>query len=805
MRKQLVSTLLTLSMVLSMLLALTTPAIADGNMGKANQPNTISVGGLHTAVITLDGSLWTWGENSCGQLGNGTNKDSKYPIAVMDNVASVSAGGYHTAAIISDGSLWTWGSNSHGKLGNGTTVDSKTPIKVLDNVVSVSAGMDYTAAISTDGSLWVWGDNARGQLGNGTNDPSYLPIKVMNDVTAVSAGNSHLAAITSDGSLWTWGWNHEGQLGNGTTVNSNTPIKVMDNVVAVSAGTSHTAAITSDGSLWTWGLNFLGRLGSGTIADSIIPIKVMSNVVAVSAGGDMTAAITSDGSLWTWGNNSEGQLGNGGGGNVTDEYDGCSYQTVPTKVMDNIVAVDADGCTMAATTDGSLWAWGSSWHGQLGNGGGGNAVNKFGEFYQTVPLKIMDNVALPIDSTESAVGGFTDVNQSNYYADAVLWAVKNDITNGTSKKTFSPDTTCNQAQILTFLWRAKGEPAPATAVTGDYYAEAAQWAREQGLTNNFSAEAPCTRAMVVTYLWKLAGSPNMGFSTFSDVPSNADYSQAVAWAVARGITTGTSTTNNTFSPDMTCTRGQIVTFLYRTSIAQTVESEPLVIYNGLQYKLVTHNIQEGNVRSINISEWHPLMGFTEAMLSPADGVEETEGINSGLNTAGDVVGFITGFIANSYEIKNLQIITNSDMEMSIRYGDAIELNKSGKKTSLTNLLIEKYSSAYPSILFSADKKADELIRNWFGLGGDGQYSMEMGFGRVHVGDCGYYLTIEDGLVYQIPILHENTKLNVYYKEGKESKLLFDAADVIRNIKIKMSEEEAIKVINRLNSEGYHIE
>ncbi len=164
--------------------------------------------------------------------------------------------------------------------------------------------------------------------------------------------------------------------------------------------------------------------------------------------------------------------------------------------------------------------------------------------------------------TVPTVGGFTDVKTGDYFADPVLWAVEKKITAGTSATTFAPNATCTQSQILTFLWRAKGEPKPTGTVSGtQYYATAAQWAKEQGLTDNFSAEADCTRAMVVTYLWKLAGSPKTGTSNFTDVSANADYAQAVAWAVEQGITSGTG--NGQFSPNSTCTRGQIVTFLYR--------------------------------------------------------------------------------------------------------------------------------------------------------------------------------------------------------------------------------------------------
>lgn len=166
--------------------------------------------------------------------------------------------------------------------------------------------------------------------------------------------------------------------------------------------------------------------------------------------------------------------------------------------------------------------------------------------------------------------GFTDVKSSDYFADAVQWAVERNITSGTNKTTFSPNATCSKAQILTFLWHANGSPKPTAAnpftdiQTGDYFYKAALWAAEKGLVSGstFSANTDCTRAMTMEYMWKAAGSPApVGKADFDDVPANADYVQAVAWAVEKNITSGTGDGN--FSPAATCTRGQIVTFLYR--------------------------------------------------------------------------------------------------------------------------------------------------------------------------------------------------------------------------------------------------
>lgn len=168
-------------------------------------------------------------------------------------------------------------------------------------------------------------------------------------------------------------------------------------------------------------------------------------------------------------------------------------------------------------------------------------------------------------------GGFLDVGPSHYAYEPVSWAVEEKITNGTGYLTFSPDQTCTQGQILTFLWRAVGEPKAsisnpftnAAVTSGQYYYNALLWAYEQGIVTSkaLNPNAGCQRSDVVLYLWRLAGSPAAGGAAFSDVSSSAPYAQAVAWAVREGITNGTSAT--TFSPSQTCTRGQIVTFLYR--------------------------------------------------------------------------------------------------------------------------------------------------------------------------------------------------------------------------------------------------
>ena len=179
------------------------------------------------------------------------------------------------------------------------------------------------------------------------------------------------------------------------------------------------------------------------------------------------------------------------------------------------------------------------------------------------------NAAASASKTE-IVGSFVDVPVSAWYADSVKWAVDKKITTGTSATTFSPDNTCTKAQIITFIWRAMGEPPCEQAVSftdvnyKDYYFTASRWANGKGMVESgtFRGESFVTRADTVVYLWKMSGSPDVGtVSTFADVPAGAPYAKAVAWAVQEGITSGTGAT--TFSPNDTCTRGHIVTFLKR--------------------------------------------------------------------------------------------------------------------------------------------------------------------------------------------------------------------------------------------------
>ena len=294
----------------------------DYDFSSTGEVIQVAAGGSHTAAVTKDGDLYMWGYNNYGQLGVYTNVDKNTPVLVNNSTTALPAksvkyvalGGSHSAAITKDGSLYIWGWNSYGQLGDGTTTDRYTPIKIMDNVASVSLGNSHSAAITKDGSLYMWGYNGNGRLGDGTTTDRYTPVKIMDNVASANLGDDHSAAITKDGSLYMWGKNDCGQLGDGTTdnkTNKTRPHRVASNVQSVELGDVHTTVISKDGGLYTWGYNYYGQLGNGTTTKSSNPIKIMNDVVSCAGGYNHTVALKKDGTVYTWGRNNCGQLGDG--------------------------------------------------------------------------------------------------------------------------------------------------------------------------------------------------------------------------------------------------------------------------------------------------------------------------------------------------------------------------------------------------------------------------------------------------------------------------------------------------------------
>jgi alpha-tubulin suppressor-like RCC1 family protein len=335
----------------------------------------IAAGSYHSVAIKADGTLWSWGLNANGQLGDGGRNDRLYPkqVGTARDWSAVAAGAFHTLAIKNDGTLWAWGAG--GSLGDGTIVDRVTPtaIGVANDWRTVAAGSGHTLAIKSDGSLWAWGSNNYGQCGN-WQEYSYLtPVQVGSDNmwSKVAAGDSYSIALKSDGTLWAWGSNSAGRSGTGwSPFGSNTPTRVGSDSdwIAISAGPSHALAVKGDGSLWTW--------GDGTYT----PTRIGSDAgwAKIAAGANFNAAVKSDGTLWTWGDNQDGQLGNGGLPGST-----------PT-----LAARDARWAEVAAgnshvlglESDVTFWAWGCNSYGQVGDAttSNKNVPTRVGVFSLTV-------------------------------------------------------------------------------------------------------------------------------------------------------------------------------------------------------------------------------------------------------------------------------------------------------------------------------------------------------------------------------------------------------------------------------------
>jgi len=285
------------------------------------------------AGIKSDGTLWTWGRNVAGEVGDGTVVSRFSPVQTAGagtNWKQVACGYRSMAAIKTDGTLWTWGSNASGQLGDNTVVNRSSPGTTAaagTNWKQVSIGSTHVAAIKTDGTLWTWGENLFGRLGNGTTTLRSSPDSTAGAGTTwknVLAIRDYTMAIKTDGTLWTWGGNAFGQLGDNSTTSRSSPNTTSGGgtnwkTIPFSSLGNTSGAIKTDGTLWTWGSDAYGTLGTGTLNSSRSSPGTTAGgganwryvAFGITSGGGSghSVAVKTDGTLWTWGKNNSGQLG----------------------------------------------------------------------------------------------------------------------------------------------------------------------------------------------------------------------------------------------------------------------------------------------------------------------------------------------------------------------------------------------------------------------------------------------------------------------------------------------------------------
>jgi len=369
--------------------------------------SAIAASEAHSLMTRSQGTGLAWGSNSRGKLGNGGEGGTydwdchSTPVLISDltGLVDVAAGEFHSMGLLADGTVWAWGGNEWGQLGDGYfghENDRHRPVRVildpdsslpLTDVTAIASGYGHSMALRADGTVWTWGSNHSGVLGDGTETNRHTPVQVMVDpdsslpltgVTAIAAGISHSMALKADGTVWAWGINHNGRLGDGTTTQRSAPVQVkqganpLSGVTAIAAGYGHSMALKADGTVWAWGSNTTGQLGDGGTTQRTTAVQVqqgaetLSGVTAIAAGHGHSMALKADGTVWAWGSNTNGQLGDGS----TTQRTTAVQVTIGTgDPFDRVTAISAgENCCLALSADGAAWSWGKNNRGQLGDG-----------------------------------------------------------------------------------------------------------------------------------------------------------------------------------------------------------------------------------------------------------------------------------------------------------------------------------------------------------------------------------------------------------------------------------------------------
>lgn len=367
-----------------------------GNANLQLEGNNAVIVGPQVAIIpppTFTGSLWSWGDNSYGKLGDAGLGDSKSPAHVATNYSSWQLAshslGQHFAIIKDDGSLWLWGRNNYGQTGLDTNYNYSSPTQLgtETNWASITTGYKHTLASKTDGTLWAWGQNYdTGQLGNNSIGNGFMqtvssPVMIMtagNSWSSLSAGFDFSVAVRSDGKLFIWGSNSYGQLGTGNKIHRSSPFQISSDTTwsKAVAGSFFVLALKKDGSLWSWGNNSHGRLGLGNVVHRSSPVMVGSqnDWTDISSASATSYGLRSGGIAYGWGyglSNAIPQYG-------TNENKSSPFQIVTDKTWTKICVGNVG---VAGISSGAIYTWGINFGFQLGQ-------NSYNSSESTSPTQI---------------------------------------------------------------------------------------------------------------------------------------------------------------------------------------------------------------------------------------------------------------------------------------------------------------------------------------------------------------------------------------------------------------------------------
>jgi alpha-tubulin suppressor-like RCC1 family protein len=325
---------------------------------------------------------YTWGSNNCGRLGtNETPALTKSsPVSVVggfNDWSFIDVGSGHKIGLRNNGTIWTWGSQISGVLGDGTGIPRSSPVRVVGGFTDwcqVSAGSDFNLAVRANGTAWGWGEAFPGRLGNNCPDDRSSPVSVVGGFTdwcQVAAGAAHGLGLRSNCTIWAWGCGDNGALGENTNCSSrSSPVSVVGGFTdwcRIAAGSQFSLALRTNGTIWAWGSNSNGQLGDNSAISRSSPVSVVNGFTdwcMIDAGTASSIAIRTNGTLWTWGRNNNGILG-------TNEADAISRSS-PVSVVGGFT----DWCqasigsfhASAVRTNGTAWSWGCNNDGQLGDG-----------------------------------------------------------------------------------------------------------------------------------------------------------------------------------------------------------------------------------------------------------------------------------------------------------------------------------------------------------------------------------------------------------------------------------------------------